>query len=459
MTIWRKLCALSIAVTLAGCGGGDSARSSRPPPGNATADVSVTASALLPLAVGGGLADYRMTVANAGPDAASDVVLTVSVDGGQTLGTIACAASGGAVCPPALGPSMTVPSLPKGGTLTFSIPATIPADTGTFSATLTTASQGDPVTSNNAATASVAATARNFVRLTSEPGDYIGIGRTYAYTQANALLNVTATGGHLGIEVKGDEFWFGDFQLPQSFSQLAAGRYANLTRYPFHAPADGGLSWWGEGRGCNALTGSLAITRATYHNGALLEIDLEFEQHCEGMGPALRGWIHWTRADNTVPPGPLVPPPAGLWVPPSGATPASGNYVYLQSDFGDYVGDGNTYLFTPANAAIAVTFAGSRLSLLIDAGGLWTADFQAMVGVAQLQPGYYGDLRRYPFHNPAKGGLNFTGRGAGCNQLTGWFVVDSIRVVNNALAAIDLRFEQHCEGAVPALRGRVRWTN
>src|SRR5262249_20894253 len=113
--------------------------------------------------------------------------------------------------------------------------------------------------------------------------------------------------------------------------------------------------------------------------------------------------------------------------------------------------------FTQSNAILNLDFAGSRLSLRVDANDPWTADFQPMTGVARLQPGYYGDLHRYPFHNPAKGGFDVSGAGRTCNQLTGWFVVDTISVVNNALAAIDLRFEQHCDGAVSALRGKIHW--
>src|SRR5207244_4091416 len=37
----------------------------------------------------------------------------------------------------------------------------------------------------------------NFVQLQSDPGDYIGGGQTYNYTQASAILTVTANGGHL----------------------------------------------------------------------------------------------------------------------------------------------------------------------------------------------------------------------------------------------------------------------
>jgi hypothetical protein len=49
------------------------------------------------------------------------------------------------------------------------------------------------------------------------------------------------------------------------------------------------------------------------------------------------------------------------------------------------------------------------------------------------------------------------GLGFGCNSSTGWFVVDGVSYVGDTLTSIDLRFEQHCESATPALRGKIHW--
>jgi hypothetical protein len=61
-------------------------------------------------------------------------------------------------------------------------------------------------------------------------------------------------------------------------------------------------------------------------------------------------------------------------------------------------------------------------------------------------------------HNPAKGGFRWAGHGRGCNGFTGWFVVDQISHTNGVLTALDLRFEQHCDGQPPALHGKIHWT-
>jgi hypothetical protein len=55
----------------------------------------------------------------------------------------------------------------------------------------------------------------------------------------------------------------------------------------------GGLSWSGQGRGCNTLSGWFIIDNVTYSGVTLSSIDLRFEQRCEVTGPALHGKIHW----------------------------------------------------------------------------------------------------------------------------------------------------------------------
>jgi hypothetical protein len=280
---------------------------------------------------------------------------------------------------------------------------------------------------------------------------------SYSYTQANATLTTTGTGGRLTVEVNGDEHWSGTFQSPNTETQLRPGTYSALERYPFHDPAQGGLSWSGEGRGCNTLVGSFTIDSVSYLANSLTTIDLRFAQHCEGGAAALRGTIHWRADDATKPPGPVFPVPGSLWQPAAGTTPASGGYVYLTSDFGDYIGGGQAYTYTATNAAISVTGNGSHVGVSINVTE-WSGDFQGMNGLDRLEVGYYSALQRYPFLNPARGGLQWSGHGRGCNRLTGWFAVDHVTHTNGILTALDLRFEQHCEGGAPALRGKIHWT-
>src|SRR4029078_2921535 len=74
--------------------------------------------------------------------------------------------------------------------------------------------------------------------------------------------------------------------------QLAPGTYQSETRYPFQAPTVPGLTFDGDGRGCNVLSGKFTIVGIVYGtDGAVQQLRVDFEQHCEGGGPALRGTI------------------------------------------------------------------------------------------------------------------------------------------------------------------------
>ena len=308
------------------------------------------------------------------------------------------------------------------------------------------------------APASALPTTGNYVYLQSDSGDYIGGGKTYVYSGKTAILGVTADGYSVDMSVRGDQNWSGSIRVPSSLGTIASGYFVNLSRAPFADPAVGGLEWSGEGRGCNTLKGWAIIDRVTLVAGAITEIDARFEQRCEGGAPALRGQIHWTLANTTnFPPEGPKPIPSDLWRADPAAVPATGNYVFLSSTAGDYVGGGRNYLYTGTTANLAVTSRPNYVGVSVRGDQNWTGDFQAMNSVTELRPGYYGDLSRYPFHNALKGGLDWSGDGRGCNRLSGWFVVDAVNYTAGVLKSIDLRFEQHCEGGSSALRGQIRW--
>jgi len=49
--------------------------------------------------------------------------------------------------------------------------------------------------------------ARGHPKLASDPGDYIGGGRSYRYTKADAALTVQAIGGRISGRIVGDQRW------------------------------------------------------------------------------------------------------------------------------------------------------------------------------------------------------------------------------------------------------------
>lgn len=293
----------------------------------------------------------------------------------------------------------------------------------------------------------------NYVYLQGSAGDFVLGNTTYLYQDNNAVLTFSGYSQRLNVRIRGDENWSGDFVLPVSATKLAPGYYNNATRAPFHDAYSAGLEWSGEGRGCNTLLGWFVIDKVSYEGTSLRAIDLRFEQHCEGGSSAAHGKIHWDASETSVAPVPVFPIP-DLWQPLRSATPATGNYVYLESSPGDFIGQGKTYRYTPDNSTLQLSSAGNQLQVHVDN---WNATFAGMNSLSELKPGYYGDLRRYPFHNPVKGGLTWYGDGRGCNILTGWFVIDNIVTVKGNLQQLDARFEQHCEANSTALRGKIHW--
>lgn len=66
-----------------------------------------------------------------------------------------------------------------------------------------------------------------------------------------------------------------------------------------------------------------------------------------------------------------------------------------------------------------------------------------MSSLGRLEPSLYGDLACFPFFNPAKDQLDWTGGGRGCEH-TGWVVVDDVVYSGASLASIDMRIGVRC---------------
>lgn len=140
--------------------------------------------------------------------------------------------------------------------------------------------------------------------MTSQAGDYIGQGATYDFTAANATI--TMSGGAGGVEqnvsAADGEFWTVDL-FPAGGHVLVPGTYNNATRYPFNGSGNG-LSVYGDGRGCNTLTGSFTVKQAVYSatDNSLLHFQASFVQHCEGATPALSGVVKFDAEPVVTPP-------------------------------------------------------------------------------------------------------------------------------------------------------------
>jgi hypothetical protein len=133
--------------------------------------------------------------------------------------------------------------------------------------------------------------------MTSDAGDYIGNGQTYFYAAGDGSFNAQVNyDGGISIGFNGPNYshwWNLDFSAPGN-QPLTAGTYLNATRFPFQAATEPGLSVYGDGRGCNTLTGTFNVLQVVYGpNNTVTSFDATFEQHCEGAAPALRGEIRY----------------------------------------------------------------------------------------------------------------------------------------------------------------------
>ena len=141
----------------------------------------------------------------------------------------------------------------------------------------------------------------SFVLLASEAGDYIGQGGRQHFNAANALFRVEQNyDGGVSFSIETGDLWHLDFTAAGGGAPTV-GVYEGATRWPFNGPAEPGLDVSGAGRGCNSLTGRFEVFEAQFAgDGTPLVFSADFEQHCEGMEPALFGSVRYRAAFRPV---------------------------------------------------------------------------------------------------------------------------------------------------------------
>ena len=143
--------------------------------------------------------------------------------------------------------------------------------------------------------------------------------------------------------------------------------------------------------------------------------------------------------------------------------------LMLQSQPGDFIGQGGTFDevypqpgdFYSIVPQVGATVDGLPAYLLFLLGGdQGPTDFFATVTVGTnhlgvpLVPGTYLDAQRAAFATAGHPGLDISFAHRGCNTLTGNFTItDASYTGGQTVNSFAFSFEQHCEGAVPALFG------
>ena len=137
-----------------------------------------------------------------------------------------------------------------------------------------------------------------FLCLDSQPGDYVGQGRTQVLLPPAVTFTSRLESGGIAIFANDPGapgvFWNLSFVPPEG-SQLGPGLYDRAERAPFHSPLRPGLEIEGEGSGCNTLTGRFQVLEFAYDyaSGEVQHFAANFEQHCEGGSAALLGEVRY----------------------------------------------------------------------------------------------------------------------------------------------------------------------
>jgi len=137
--------------------------------------------------------------------------------------------------------------------------------------------------------------------LESEPGEYVGAGRNYFFQASDGTFTVgpAFTGNAVEVNFReqapGMERWTLTFAARNN-ARLAVGIYTGATRWPFQSFTEPGLDVSGNNRGCNTITGDFEVHEITYDGDVVTSLRVSFEQHCEGLAPALRGEIRYNAA-------------------------------------------------------------------------------------------------------------------------------------------------------------------
>src|SRR5260370_26980064 len=143
-----------------------------------------------------------------------------------------------------------------------------------------------------------------------------------------------------------------------------------------------------------------------------------------------------------------------------GATPQT--FLTLNSQPGDYIGQGITQTLTPADGTFSVSNSSDAVSISFNTptySQFWYLDFGS-ASTVKFGRGEYDGAQRTAFRSPTRPGIDVSGDGRGCNIDAGRFMVSDFALnTDGTIARLGIDFEQHCEAATPALYGSVRYNS
>jgi hypothetical protein len=138
-----------------------------------------------------------------------------------------------------------------------------------------------------------------------------------------------------------------------------------------------------------------------------------------------------------------------------------GNTLFFNGDAGSYIYSG---IETVTLGAWSASATSSEVHISVDPtdstqGLWWDLYFDASkLADPTLTTQVYEDAERWPFQDAGHPGFDVSGDGRGCNTVSGSFEIEDLQMSNGTLQSFTATFEHHCEGAAPALRGCVHFS-
>jgi hypothetical protein len=309
------------------------------------------------------------------------------------------------------------------------------------------------------APAAVADSGEGFVSMTSDPGDLIGQGREWLYSdQAGDRFTWTLQApGELEVKVESaipEYRWSFRFASPKG-TNLIPGNYSRAIKTGSQPPAMPGM-YIDSGYLCNRLFGSFKVYVADYGpTGELLRFAATFEQHCEWTEAALRGEI---RLGGAQIPDPLPELPVVPKNPDEDASPA---FVNLRGEPREYITAGAT-VHAASRTLDWIRWGIKEATKEISVSVRTTDgdDYHLVFGApdkARLTPGEYPHAYGWPEPKPGVPIIDISGPHRGCSVGKGAFrVLVADYAADGTLQRFDADFEHSCSAASLRLRGEIR---
>jgi hypothetical protein len=143
----------------------------------------------------------------------------------------------------------------------------------------------------------------------------------------------------------------------------------------------------------------------------------------------------------------------------SGATPQT--FLTLISEPGDYIGEGITQTFTPADGTFSVLNSSDGVVISFNTptySQYWYLNFGSPT-TAKFGHGEYDGAQQTEFRSPTRPGIDVFGDSRGCSTTGRFLVSDFALNSDGTIARLAIDFEQHCENIPAALYGSFRYNS